>query len=160
MSEERVSVLVREEMLRQSELRSLEQERELLFLHAQAEVQTLQLDEKAKEHRLLMERKEDVQRLALELDKAKVDAVARRAEAVSPHLVEALHRLGDEALLSKLSDNFSEMAAVGGKGLLVTAKKFLDFVPQSLWPALRAENNGLNGHAPSAKLEHDDEHSR
>lgn len=50
-----------------------------------------------------------------------------QAEAFSPQLVAALTRLGDTQLLSALSENFGELAAVEGKGLLEVAKKFLDF---------------------------------
>lgn len=75
---------------------------------------------------------------------ARVDAATKHAQAYSPHLVEAIQRLGDEELLGKLSDNFSELAAVEGRGLLETARKFLDFVPAGYLPH-------LNGNADAAE---------
>jgi hypothetical protein len=45
--------------------------------------------------------------------------------------------LGDAQLLSSLSANFGELAAVEGRGLLETAKKFLDFAPSPVFPQLR-----------------------
>jgi hypothetical protein len=70
-----------------------------------------------------------------------------QAQAYSPQLVLALNRLGDEQLLSALAQNFGELAAVEGRGLLETAKKFLDFAPATLLPMLKDEPG--NGKKPS-----------
>ena len=61
----------------------------------------------------------------------------------SPHLVEALNRLGDEQLLGALASNFAELAAVEGRGLLETTHKFLNFAPATLLPTLRDQKEGL-----------------
>ena len=53
--------------------------------------------------------------------------------------MQALHRLGDQQLLTALSENFGELAAVEGRGLLETERKFLDFVPTSALPVIRAK---------------------
>ena len=68
---------------------------------------------------------------------AQTESRVRQAAAVSPELSAALTRLGDAQLLSALADNFGELAAVEGKGLLETARKFLDFVPSTSLPVLR-----------------------
>ena len=57
--------------------------------------------------------------------------------AETPELIAAVTRLGDAQLLSSLSANFGELAAVEGRGLLETARKFLDFVPQTSLPMLK-----------------------
>jgi hypothetical protein len=91
------------------------------------------------EHDAEIGRQGDLLGLRLKELAAHVDAATRRAEAFSPHLVEALQRIGDEELLGKLSDNFSELAAIEGRGLLETAQKFLDFVPAGYMPQLRGD---------------------
>lgn len=80
------------------------------------------------------------QRQAVEIAflQAQTEARVRQAAALSPELSAALTRLGDAQLLSALADNFGELAAVEGKGLLETARKFLDFVPSTSLPVLRA----------------------
>ena len=70
---------------------------------------------------------------------AQTEARVRQAEALSPELTAALTRLGDSQLISSLADNFGELAAVEGRGLLETARKFLDFVPTSALPVIRAK---------------------
>jgi major vault protein len=91
------------------------------------------------EHEAEVTRQTDLLELRLRELAARVDATTSHAEAFSPHLVEALRRLGDEELLGKLSDNFSELAAIEGRGLLETAQKFLDFVPAGYMPHLRGD---------------------
>jgi major vault protein len=58
---------------------------------------------------------------------AKVQAVVAQAQAFSPELTAALNRLGDVQALSAIAENFGELAGVEAKGLLETAKKYLDF---------------------------------
>lgn len=88
------------------------------------------------EHEADVARRSDLLDLQTRELEARVAAHVAHAQAFSPHLVEALRRLGDEQLLGKLSDNFAELAAVEGRGLLETARKFLDFVPASRLPVL------------------------
>ena len=91
---------------------------------------------RALEHQAEIGRQSDMLELRTRELAARVDAATRHAQAFSPHLVEAIQRLGDEELLGRLSSNFSELAAVEGRGLLETARKFLDFVPASYLPQL------------------------
>ncbi len=90
-------------------------------------------------HAVDLARRRDLQALALAALDARVKGAAEVAGALDPHLVPALRRLGDQQLLSSLAEHFGELAAVEGRGLLETARRFLDFVPQSLVPSLRAE---------------------
>lgn len=99
--------------------------------------------------RLEMRRQEDsadlmhrgeLQELHLTELEARARATVAQAQAFSPQLVEALNRLGDEQFLAALAQNFGELAAVEGKGLLETARKFLDFIPSSVVPTLRAHH--------------------
>lgn len=74
---------------------------------------------------------------------AQVDAAVRASEAFSPALVSAVNRLGDQQLLERVADNFGELAAVEGRGLLETARRYLDFVPTTLMPSLQAPTGAL-----------------
>jgi hypothetical protein len=77
------------------------------------------------------------QQLDVAFLREQVEAAVKQAGAFSPELIAAVTRLGDAQLLSALSANFGELAAVEGKGLLETARKFLDFVPQTSLPMLK-----------------------
>jgi major vault protein len=83
--------------------------------------------------------------LALELEDlaARVEAAVGAGRAFDPHLVHAIQRLGDQELLGSLAENFGELSAVEGRGLLETARKFLDFVPSTLVPSLHATSAAL-----------------
>jgi major vault protein len=81
--------------------------------------------------------KERKQALELALLREQVEAAVKQSAAFSPELIAAVTRLGDAQLLSSLSANFGELAAVEGRGLLETARKFLDFVPQTSLPMLK-----------------------
>lgn len=80
-----------------------------------------------KDHEVEMKRKADLQELNVAYLREKVEGAVKQAGAFSPHVVEAIKRLGDAQLLSSLAENFGELAAIEGKGLLATANKFLDF---------------------------------
>ncbi len=82
---------------------------------------------KEKDHELELKRKADLQQLNVAYLQEKVNGAVKQAEAFSPHVVEAVKRLGDAQLLSSLAENFGELAAIEGKGLLAVANKFLDF---------------------------------
>lgn len=92
-----------------------------------AEIEAMKLKVEKERHLFSMTRQSDQQALRERDLKAKVDAVVSQAQAFSPELTAALNRLGDTHLLSSLSENFGELAAVEGKGLLEMAKKYLDF---------------------------------
>ncbi len=82
-------------------------------------------------------RQEALQQLELQALAARVEGAVQAAQAFDPHLVSAIHRMGDQRLLEGIAENFGELAAIEGRGLLETARKFLDFVPASLVPTLR-----------------------
>lgn len=86
-----------------------------------------------------LERARQAQALELEALSARVEGAVRAAQAFEPQLVEALRRLGDQQLLGALSQNFGELAAVEGRGLLETARRYLDFVPAALVPRLHTD---------------------
>jgi major vault protein len=103
----------------------------------ETEIQTQRLNMIRAEHEEEVRKKEAMQGLAMAALQAKVEGTVTQAQAFSPQLVAALNRLGDEQMLAALSENFGEIAAIEGKGLLETAKKFLDFVPSSMVPTLK-----------------------
>lgn len=86
-----------------------------------------------------LEQRRGAQALELEALSARVEGAVAAARAFDPHLIQAIHRLGDQQLLASLAENFGELAAIEGQGLLQTARRFLDFVPSTLVPALREE---------------------
>jgi major vault protein len=118
----------------------------LLDLKAKTDLAGADTDTALREKRLSIKGKEAVaeltersqrQDLDVALLTAQTAARVSQAQAFSPDLTAALQRLGDAQLLSSLAENFGELAAVEGKGLLETARKFLDFVPQASMPVLR-----------------------
>ncbi len=125
-----------------------ERERRLALARMEAEQDRLELEAELalRARRLAAEEAEDAARLesrrakqALDLEAlaARVEGAVRAAQAFDPHVVHAVNRLGDQQLAAALAENFGELAAVEGRGLLETARKFLDFVPASLMPQLR-----------------------
>jgi major vault protein len=90
-------------------------------------LQAKRREARERDHELELKRKGDMQQLNVAYLKEKVDGAVKQANAFSPHVVEAVKRLGDAQLLSSLAENFGELAAIEGKGLLAVANKFLDF---------------------------------
>ncbi|MDP2343838.1 MAG: hypothetical protein Q8O67_22960 [Deltaproteobacteria bacterium] len=118
----------------------------LLELKGKTDLAGADTDTMLREKRLAIKGKEAVadltersqrQDLDVALLTAQTSARVAQAQAFSPELTASLLRLGDAQLLSSLAENFGELAAVEGKGLLETARKFLDFVPQASMPVLR-----------------------
>jgi major vault protein len=118
------------------EREAFEAERRRAAMTLEGELHEGKLRQRAKEASFTLETRRAEQSLALEDLRARVDGATRAAEAWSPNLVQALHRLGDQQLLTALSENFGELAAVEGRGLLETARKVLDFLPSSAAPTL------------------------
>lgn len=125
----------------------LEHRAALLALKAEHELRAADADGDLRRKRLVIHTAEiaaDIeeqtarQNLQMTLFAAQIDGKVRQAQAFSPELVAAVQRLSDAQLLSSLAANFGELAAVEGKGLLETARKFLDFVPQTSLPVLRS----------------------
>jgi major vault protein len=137
---------------RDGDLMVLRREQELRDVEMIDGVRRRELETMQAQHEMEMGRKTQLQDLALKSHDARIDGAVKQAQAFSPHLVEALRRLGDEQLLSSLTENFGELAAVEGRGILETARKFLDFVPASMVPTLR---NGVGNGAGSGEG-HDD----
>jgi hypothetical protein len=97
----------------------------------------MRIEQARKNHDEELRQQSEMQSLRLQSESAQVEGMVKQAAAFSPHLVETLRRLGDERLLSSLSENFSEIAAIEGKGILETAHKFLDFMPTTFGPRLK-----------------------
>lgn len=115
---------------REAELRDAEQE---------GLVKMKRLEVRARENEADVAEVERRQLLEIALLREQVEAAVRQGAAFSPELIAAVTRLGDTQLLSALSANFGELAAVEGRGLLETARKFLDFVPHTSLPMLRVQ---------------------
>lgn len=122
---------------RSAEMERTRAERALADAEMELQVKSKQLETERALHLADLEKRGDLQSLALKDLEARVKAAVDQAQAFSPHLVMALERLADEQLLSALSTNFSELAAIEGRGILETAQKFLDFVPSTMLPVLK-----------------------
>lgn len=120
-----------------TELSRLDRERELADAELDGRTRLARLGTARAEHEEDLRWRREVQALLLEDLAARVQGTVQQAQAFAPELVAALTRLGDAQLLSSLAENFGELAAVEGKGLLEVARKFLDFVPLSALPALK-----------------------
>jgi major vault protein len=103
-----------------------------------SEISSLKRDIQKAQHETDLLVQSDHQALREKDLRAKVEAVVSQAKAFSPELTAALNRLGDAQALASLAENFGELAAVEGKGLLEMAKKYLDFGTASrLLPSLK-----------------------
>jgi major vault protein len=121
------------EAAREATMRTLDEER--ARHDEQMKLQKLAL--RAKETDAEIAERERRQALEIAMLREHVEAAVKQGAAFSPELIAAVTRLGDAQLLSALSANFGELAAVEGRGLLETARKFLDFVPQTSLPMLK-----------------------
>ena len=144
--EARAAALEEQRLLRRSRLLQRKREAELKDAEQEALVKLKKLEVKAKEIDADLLERERRQLIDVALMREQVESAARQGAAFSPELIAAVTRLGDAQLLSALSKNFGELAAVEGRGLLETARKFLDFVPSTSLPMLkvqkRAEREG------------------
>ncbi|MFN3201499.1 MAG: hypothetical protein ACE366_24060 [Bradymonadia bacterium] len=128
--------LARREQL--ASLAALERAQELADTERVAEILERRLANEQAVKAIELEHRRAEQALDLTEFNARVEGAVRQAEAIGGDLTSALHRLADAELMTALSENFGEMAAVEAQGLLATARRFLDFAPASVWPALKA----------------------
>ena len=136
--EQRAHALDAQRSERKANMEALAQALELGRAEAASKIRQSELALQRIEHESELERRRGQQALALEELEARVTGAVRQAGAFAPELISAVNRLGDAQLLSSLTANFGELAAVEGRGLLETARKFLDFVPATLLPSLPA----------------------
>jgi len=136
--EEQTQLVERRRMEHRAQLLIEKQKAEMTAATADGELRALRLQVREKESKQDVVELEQRQGIELAFLQAQTDARVRQAEALSPELSAALTRLGDSQLLSSLADNFGELAAVEGRGLLETARKFLDFVPNTALPVMRS----------------------
>jgi major vault protein len=95
------------------------------------------------QHSLAIEKDTQRQELSIVLIDKAAESAVKISKAWSPHLVHALEQASSRQLLGELSENFSELGAVEGKGILEIARKFFDFVPinGNLMPVLRNDSD-------------------
>lgn len=136
--EARLFVLQEHRQEQHARLLELKRTSEIADAAREGEVRVQRLLIQAREAEAAVLERQRQQELELARLREQTEAAVRQAGAFSPELVAALTRLGDAQLLSALSANFGELAAVEGRGLLETARKFLDFMPQTAIPSLRA----------------------
>jgi major vault protein len=65
-----------------------------------------------------------------------VEASTKIAYAFTPNMVQAINNLKDATVLESLSENFKDLAILQGQGILATATRFLDIIPQGLLDSL------------------------
>lgn len=132
-----VALLEEQRLAQRSALLQHKREAELRDAEQEALVKTKRLEMRGRELDVDILEVERRQALEVALLREQVEAAVRQGAAFSPELIAAVTRLGDAQLLSSLSANFGELAAVEGRGLLETARKFLDFVPSTSLPMLK-----------------------
>ena len=135
--ESRTQELERMRLEHRVQLLQERQKADLVSAQSDVELRTTRLLARAKEADADLMERQRAQELDVALLQAQTEARVAQAAAVSPELTAAITRLGDSQLLSHLAENFGELAAVEGRGLLETARKFLDFVPGTQLPMLR-----------------------
>lgn len=135
--EARAATLEEQRLQQRSLLLQHKRDAELRDAEQEALVKAKRLEVKAREIDADLLERERRQLIDVALMREQVEAAVRQGAAFSPELIAAVTRLGDAQLLSALSANFGELAAVEGRGLLETARKFLDFVPSTSLPMLK-----------------------
>ena len=133
----RASTVEEQRLRARAQLAQQKREAELLDAEQEGAVRLKKLEARAKETDADLDERARRQQLELGMLREHVEAAVRQGAAFSPELIAAVTRLGDAQLLSSLSANFGELAAVEGRGLLETARKFLDFVPNTSLPMLK-----------------------
>ena len=122
-----------------AELEILNAQRNLADAQARDVLVTQQVETTSRQFEAQLTQRKATQTLDHERLAAQVSAAVEAAGAYQPHLIQAIKRLSDQELLAALTENFGELAAVEGKGLLNTAQRFLDFVPSTLLPTLKSD---------------------
>jgi Shoulder domain len=135
--EARVHALEEQRLGQRALLLQQKREAELKDVESEGAIKGLKLVARNREVDAEILERDRRQQLDVAFLREQVEAAVKQSQAFSPELIAAVTRLGDAQLLSALSANFGELAAVEGKGLLETAKKFLDFVPQTSLPMLK-----------------------
>ena len=144
--EARAAALEEQRLVQRAQLLQHKRDAELRDAEQESLVKIKKLEVREREVSADLGERERRQLIDLALMREQVEAAVRQGAAFSPELIAAVTRLGDSQLLSALSANFGELAAVEGRGLLETARKFLDFVPstslQMLKVSKKAEREG------------------
>jgi major vault protein len=135
--ERRAAELEEQKLQQRAALLKKKREAELVDAEQEGQLKQRRLETRQRELEVDLLEIERKQTLEVALLREQVEAAVRQGAAFSPELIAAVTRLGDAQLLSSLSANFGELAAVEGRGLLETARKFLDFVPQTSLPMLK-----------------------
>jgi len=83
-------------------------------------------------------KKQEIQHRTADLEiginqmKSETDAATKIASVFTPHMIEAINNLKDATVIEALSANFSDLAILEGNGILATATRFLDILPQGM----------------------------
>jgi major vault protein len=139
--QERAFLAQRADEERLVQLQELSRERDRRWAELDTTIKGIKRTDKEAEHRMRLEHKSQWQDLSIQEFNTRVEGAVRQGAAFSPHLVTALNRMGDEQFLTALTENFSELAAVEGRGILATAKKFMDFIPANFAPQLKPDGD-------------------
>lgn len=90
----------------------------------------LQLELEQAEHDQKLRQRQDIEKITMDRLKAQTEASKAIASAFSPSLIQAINNLKNAQLTESLSKNFANLSILEGKGVLATASRFLDSVPE------------------------------
>ena len=93
---------------------------------AQNDIETKKLEAYRAEKEMKLDLEDRLAKQRLSDLSAQVDAVVRKAAAITPDLIAALQAFGDKELLQKLADSMGVMSIVGGESVVDVLKKLLD----------------------------------
>lgn len=102
-----------ERQVQESELKTLLDEQAKQF-----EINQKKLEKDRKTQELQLEISDRLMKQRLEELRAEVEAVAQKADAVSPDLIAALQAFGDKALAEKMAETMAPLSIIGGKSIV------------------------------------------
>ncbi len=122
---------------------------DVAFQNGQSEVSAIELarDRADVEQEIVLEQKRQETRLA-ELS-AEVEAVVKKAGAISPDLIAAIGAFGERSLIEKLSESMAPMAILGGSSITDVVKKLLEGTKLAQY--IQVPQNGNGAPAGSSK---------
>lgn len=114
----------------------------------QTQLATLQLARERSEHEQQIGLDAERQKARLAELSAEVEAVVKKAQAISPDLVAAISAFGERALIEKISESMAPLAILGGKSVTDVVKQLLEGTKLAQY--IQAPSNGSSKSLPQA----------
>jgi major vault protein len=114
--------------------------------NARSQVEEIKLERSKAEREALLENTAATQALTVKQLEAEVEAIVKKAQAVSPDLIAALSAFGERAMVEKVAESMAPLGIIGGRSVIDILKKLLEgtnLAKQLSLPEHKA--NGTNG---------------